>query len=398
MKKTGIPAVYFTLLILALPGCLKEEPLKKPFTGFEPLETGDGWRLSTPAHEGIDETALEAIYGDVFEAENTWMLNSLLVFRHGKLVAESYLKDEADRTRPAPVWSCTKQVTSLIAGIAVEEDYIGSVHDPIEKYLQEHILRHPGKRDITLQDLLTMRSGIGFNSASPPDIFRKRKVENSLDYILGLDQEYAPGDHFNYQDSDPQLVSGIIQAATGQAMDEYGQEALFDPLGIGNLTWKRYPDGVTLGSFGIFATPRDMAKIAQCVLDSGRWNGQQVVSFSWIRQMLEVRVSDVREGASFGYFWWVDQAKGRYFMWGHGGQFVFIIPSKRLLVVMTSLPQVDNDFALSFSQASSIVEKIEATTAPDRGSGTGRPASCCGNLFSEGYVMRSRFPAFLSVK
>src|SRR5215467_4623298 len=105
MKKLTILGCLFMLF----GSCLKEDALKKPYTGFSPLDIGDGWVISTPSAEEIDSAALDQAYRDLYNDDATWMVKSFSVFRNGKLVAESYLKDEADRTHPDAIWSCTKQ-------------------------------------------------------------------------------------------------------------------------------------------------------------------------------------------------------------------------------------------------------------------------------------------------
>lgn len=360
MKKITflLPAVFILLL---LNGCLKEDPFKKPYTGFNPADIGDGWVISSLSAEHIDSLALDQVYRDVYADDNIWMMKSLLVFRNGKLVAENYLKDDADRTDIDAIWSCTKQVNGIITGIAINQGYIESVEDPIGDYLTEQISRHPDKSGITLENLLTMKSGLAFDNANQSDIFRQHKTDNSIDYVLGLDLFHEPGSFFNYNDGDPQLVSGIVQEATGKTLDEYGKEVLFDPLGITNYRWERYSDGITLGAFGILTSPRELAKIAQCVLDSGRCNDQQIIPFDWWQEMLTAREPDAHNNVFFGYYWWSIPSKGYYFMWGHGGQFSFIIPVKRLLVVITSLTQVDDDVNLTLEQIVDIIDCIAAT-------------------------------------
>lgn len=358
MKNTMLPG-FFILLLLT--GCLKEDPLKKPFTDFVPENIGDGWALSDPASEAMDAAALEALYQEIYDDGDLWMMKSLLVFRNGKLVAESYLKDESDRTEQAPIWSCTKQVTGIVTGFAIAQGYIGSVNDSIGKYLPDYIASHPDKKGITLKELLTMRSGVAFDNATHSDVFRQHKTENSIEYVLGLKLNHSPGTYFDYNDGDPQLISGIIQSATGKTLDEFGKEVLFDPLNVTNYRWERYSDGVTLGAFGILTSPRELAKIAECVLDSGRWDNRQIIPAGWWQEMLSAQVPNAHGDAAFGYYWWSILAKGWYFMWGHGGQFAFAMPSKQLLVVMTSLPQVEDDFALWYDKAVEIADKVAST-------------------------------------
>jgi hypothetical protein len=120
MKKISIflPAIImFTLMN----GCLKKDDMKKPYTGFDPVDISDGWIISTPSAEQIDSLALDKIYKDIYADDDFWMTKSLLVFRNGKLIAESYLKDDVDRTKIDAIWSCTKQVNSIITGIAIDQ-------------------------------------------------------------------------------------------------------------------------------------------------------------------------------------------------------------------------------------------------------------------------------------
>ena len=353
---------HIIFVISLMTGCLLEDPMKQPYTGFDPADIGDGWVISTPSAEQIDSLALDRIYKDVYADDDTWMTKSLLVFRHRKLIAESYLKTDEDRTRIDAIWSCTKQVNSIITGIAIDQGYIGSVTDPVSDYLPEYIEKYPDKASLTLENLLMMGSGVAFDNSTQSDVFRKHQTDNSIDYVLGLDLMFEPGTGYNYNDGDPQVVSGIVQAATGKTLDEYGKEVLFDPLGITNYEWVRYSDGITMGGFGILTCPRELAKIGQCVLDSGKYNGQQIIPPGYWEEMLSVKVPDAGGDRSFGYFWWSVPSKGYWFMWGHGGQYAFLIPSKRLMIVMTSLTQVDDDVNVSIEQIfEEIVDPIVAT-------------------------------------
>jgi CubicO group peptidase (beta-lactamase class C family) len=347
-------------LLFLLSACLKEEPMKKSYEGFAPVDINDGWELSYPSAENVDSIALDEIYKDFYADDKTWLTKSLLVFRNGKLIAESYLKDNNDRTRQDAIWSCTKQVNGIITGIAIHHGFIGSVEDSIGKYLPEYIDNYPDKKGITIRHLLTMNSGLSFDNGNDNDKIRQRKVDSSTEYLLGLGLSNDPGTKFKYKDSDPQLISAIVQQATGKTLDEYGKEVLFDPLGITNYQWTRYIDGITLGSYGILTNPREMAKVAQCVLDSGQCNNQQVIPMEWLNQMLTPHVPNAHNDFAFGYLWWIDPGRELYFMWGHGGQHAFILPSKQLLIVITSFTQVDDDVALPVEYLLGYIDRIAA--------------------------------------
>lgn len=268
--------VAVALLCLTGWGCLKEEPLKLPFTGYAPPLMEDGWAVGTPASVGLDGDALTTIYRDFHERRDLWQVRSLLVFRHGRLVAESYSKDTADRTRPAAVWSCTKQVMAILTGMALTDGLLDEVADPVSAYLPSVLEEHPDKAGLTLAHLLTMRSGIGFDNGGlngGSNRLLKQIPDNSLDFVLGLPLRHAPGEAFHYSDGDPQILSAVLQACAGRTVRDWAREVLFDRLGVCRYDWITYRDGLTMGAFGLLLTPRDLARFGQLVLDGGRWNG-----------------------------------------------------------------------------------------------------------------------------
>jgi CubicO group peptidase (beta-lactamase class C family) len=355
---------------MILTACLKEPDLKLPFKTFIPANLNDGWELSTPSQEGIDEAELQKTYRYFHESKALWQVRSLLVFRNNKLVAESYTKNSAEIDRElVPIWSCTKQVTGLLTGIAIEQGFIEDINDPILKYLPAEIARYPDKGAITIRSLLKMESGIafsndGFNGESNQLLIGK--PSNSLEFILGLPFHFSQGEKFHYNDGDPHLLSAILQRRTGKTMKEWAEEVLFSKIGFKSYEWAVYKDGITMGCFGISTTPREMARIGHVVLNKGNWNGQQIVNSEWIDEMTSVNVSSEKMnflGYSFGYQWWVDESREMVFMGGHGGQHVFIKPSKNLIIVTTA-DKTDNysKFGFYLDKASDIFDRIDRIT------------------------------------
>jgi len=243
-------------------------------------------------------------------------------------------------------------------GIAIDEGYIDEVDDPIEKYLSEELANHPDKKGITIEHLLTMRSGIYFNNDKESDVFRTHATINSVDYVLGNKLSWDPGSNFQYNDGAPQLISAIIQKTTGMTLANYANLKLFSKIGLSKYEWKDYPDGITLGAFGLMMPPRELAKIGQCICDSGKWNMQQVVSKNWIEQMLTIRVPNLHDDVGFGYYWWISNERGFVYMWGHGGQYAIAYPQKRLVIVITSIEQVSDDYAFWFQDVFNFADRI----------------------------------------
>lgn len=364
MKKNGytlfLLCASVVIPVLFLTECLKEDELTRPFVSFAPADIDDGWQLSFPGDENMDSLALVQIYKDLYAHEKAWSLRSMLVFRNNKLIAESYLKDDDDRYRYNAIWSCTKQVTGIMTGIAIGEGYIDNVNDPIEKYLPQELAKHPDKKGITIDNLLTMRSGIFFDNDVESDVYRTHATDNSVDYVLGNELKWAPGSVFQYNDGAPQIVSAIIQHTTGMTLAQYADLKLFFEIGLTKYEWKSYSDGITLGAFGLMMPPRELAKIGQCICDSGKWNGQQIIPRDWIDKMLTIYVPNLHDDIGFGYYWWISNERKLAYMWGHGGQYAIVYPQKRLVVVVTALEQIDDDIAFWYQDVLEFSDRIFA--------------------------------------
>ncbi len=345
------------IIITFLSGCLTDDPLNHPFREFEPQEIGDGTVLSHPSAEKMDSSSLVDIYKNAFSNDNLWSMRSLLVYRNGKLVSEAYFKDEDDITARHLIWSCTKQVMGILTGIAVEKGLIKSIDDPISKYFTSELEGHPDKANITIRNLITMQSGIDYNNdgvGGETDKLLRQIPENSVDFVLSRPMKAEPGTQFHYNDGDPNLLSALIQKVAGKPTDEWADEVFFSKIGVENLNWVRYKDGISLGGFGIETTPRELAKIALCVGGNGKWDDQQLIPDEWIEDMTNPQV-DIDGDYNFGYYWWLHTMEDIHFMWGHGGQFAFVVPAKKLVVVMTSIPNTQGDYQIQADEALPIV-------------------------------------------
>ena len=365
MKKFNGSSMIVLILIFSfmLTTCLTEN-LKMPFKTYTPSNLGDGWVIGKPDDRDInmDRNELKKIYEYIHEDDNIWQIRSLLVFRNGKLIAESYMKDNGDRTNLRPIWSCTKQVTGILAGIAIEN---GNIHldKTISDYLPQQVSssQYAEKSTISIENLLMMESGINWDNDDDTSELLSEKTSNSLDYVLSHDMHSTPGTKFNYNDGDPHIVSAIIQETTGETMRDWARKVLFDKIGITRLQWAAYKDGITIGAFGILTTPRELAKIGQLVLNHGAWDGAQIVSTDWIKQMTEPKVSFSKTSdadISFGYYWWKESIRNISVMWGHGGQFIFLNEDKNLMMVTTAETRTQGDWKVPIYDVLPIYDRI----------------------------------------
>jgi CubicO group peptidase (beta-lactamase class C family) len=186
---------------------------------------------------------------------------------------------------------------------------------------------------------------------------------NWFRYALDRPRVEKPGQVFNYSTGTSQLLSAVLQDATGMSALEYADMALFKPLGITQREWPADPQGVTIGGAELQLTTRDMAKFGYLYLNAGRWDDRQIVSTDWVRDSLKqhVTVMPDLEGnyppLGYGYLWWLRPQAGyaSAMAVGYGGQYVYILPALDLCVVMTGrltdIPEMfaDNRMIRSFN-------------------------------------------------
>ena len=167
---------------------------------------------------------------------------------------------------------------SLALGIAVDRGLIRSINEPIFSFFPELAdLRTPEKDRIQLVHVLTMSMGLKWVEATAAtgdydnDEARMHMASDQCRYVLGLPVTAPAGQEFFYNTGTLALVSSVIRKATRQGVDEFIRVNLFEPLGITRVEWERYKGEADTGG-GLHLRPRDMARIGQLVLASGRWN------------------------------------------------------------------------------------------------------------------------------
>jgi len=349
-------AILGCLIAAEFFGCMEDENVKLRYRGYAPLQGNDGWVISSPQNENMDAALVESAFHLVYDEDRFVMARSLLVLRNGRLVAEAYPHDEADRWQIQNIQSCTKSFTSILTGIALQRGLIDSLGQPIAAILQDEFSRHPDKTDISIQDALTMRTGIAFNDdAHTVDLYRASG--NSVDYVLGLEKNYPSGIVFHYNDGAPHLISGAIQQRYGQSLASFADEYLFKPLQIADWKWESAKDGRSFGAISLFLKPRDLAKLGQLLLNNGRSNTMQVVDSSWIALATKAHVTSGSPGASYGYYFWIYPSYPAYAAIGHGGQYVFVAPVHRIVITYTAWPYTSGELFDNFLELADLITR-----------------------------------------
>ena len=343
---TGILIVGVALTFLwFLNGCVSDAPFKFK-SSTVPEKLNDGWEVASPKEVSMSQEALDRVYAAFVSEDRYFNAKSLLVVKDGKLVFEAYCRSLKDRDRYGHVQSATKSVTSLVFGIVQSEGYVDSLDQRLYEIMPEKFPPDAKKRSITFRHLLTMTSGLRFdNDVFSVEIYAD-KPSDPVKYILKKPLYAAPGEKFYYRDCDPHLLSYVIRRLTGKTEEQWAKERLFDPLGITEYYWDSDHTGTTMGAYGLHLRPRDMAKIGQMVLDHGRWEGEQIVDSAWVSISTQMQLETDHKTEPYvyhyGYYWWILPRWQAFTAWGQGGNFIFVVPQKKMVIVMTSTPDTDD--------------------------------------------------------
>ena len=270
-------------------------------------------------------------------------LHSLLISRRGELVLERYYNG-ARATRQANIKSASKSLISALIGAAIERRLIHSVDTPIATYFPElKNDRDSAKRRITIEDLLTMRSGL--ETTSNRNYGAWVQSRNWVQHALSRPLLSEPGTQMDYSTGNTHLLSAILTKASGTSTWQFANDTIGRPLGFAIARWPQDPQGIYFGGNDMLLTPRQMLAFGQLYLDRGRVQGRQIVPESWIDRSFVPRGRSYWSDQEYGYGWWIRELGGHraYYAWGFGGQYIFIVPDLQLVVVTTSSSTVAED-------------------------------------------------------
>ncbi|RPH27658.1 MAG: class C beta-lactamase-related serine hydrolase [Bacteroidales bacterium] len=328
--------------LLLFCACLKDEPFKGEYSGYEPVAISDEWSISTPEQESIERAKLEQAFRLLYSDQRFLMARSMLVIRNGKLVAEAYPHDISDRDEYANIQSCTKSFTSIMMGISIQSGVDISVEDKLFNIYPDLFDEDIRKREIVIKDALKMQTGLEFNNDNNTLQLYQTK-SNSTRFVLAFPYRNDPGTIMNYNDGAPHLVSKAIEIKTGKTLGEYAREKLFEPLNITEWRWESAKDGTTFGAFSLYLKPRDFAKVGQLLLQNGMWLNEQLIDTSYLSLATSQQVTSPGN-KPYGLYFWIDEKNHGFYAHGHGGQILLVIPPKKLVLLYTAWPYTSGDF------------------------------------------------------
>lgn len=251
--------------------------------------------------------------------------------------------------RPPDLRSATKSITALLIGIAIDQGKIESVRAKVGDFFparREPFVKDPRKAAITIEDLLTMRSGLDCNDWDPKSPGQEDKMYKQRDWFAfwsELPMRADPGTQFAYCTGNAVALGEILAVTTGLSADAFALKYLFLPLGVQRAEWEFWNDkhGVDTGGH-LRLTPDDFVKIGELVLDKGSYRGSRVVSEAWIDAMTTEHTAISGLGQRYGYLWWLDHTKDPNLpstrLWwaqGNGGTLLMVMPGVNSVLAIT---------------------------------------------------------------
>jgi CubicO group peptidase (beta-lactamase class C family) len=305
----------------------------------EPIWPTKEWQTSSPEEQGMDSKELAKLvdFGTVHS------FDSLLVARHGRVVAEAYYAPYSAGI-PHAINSCTKAVISTLTAIALREGLLDNPSHRVMDFFDRQSIANVDDRKeaITVQSLLDMTSGIEWTErlgdSSAAAVETESEMDSSPDwvkFILDRPMSSAPGDIFNYNSGNTHLLSAILTKLTGMSALEYAKSKLFGPLGITKVSWQLDPQGISNGGWGLSLLPRDMAKIGYLYLRKGVWEGQELLSPAWIDKVSHATVDMRLGGLRYSNLFWALPDKRVYMAVGRNGQVIMVFSNLDVVAVTT---------------------------------------------------------------
>lgn len=318
----------FLLLLLFKTVLIFSQITKTP----KPKIPDETFSFSAPEDEGFSSKGLSDIFTYVKEKKAN--IHSLLIIRNKKIVFDAYFYPFRSDLRH-DLASCTKSITSILIGIAIDKGYIKSEDQLVASFFPEIKLTDKGFETLSIKDLLTMTSGFDCGFSNEDSLFNELFPSNDWPkFIFDIPFVAAPGQQFSYCSCNYYLLGEIIYRATGLSPEDFAKKYLFNDLGIKSVYWSKNNKGINYGWGDLALKPHDLAKIGQLLLDGGRWNNKSIISADWIKKAKSMN-SVFSNGNGYGYGFWIDKDHA-YNAEGRGTQRIHIDSIHNAIVIVTA--------------------------------------------------------------
>lgn len=290
------------------------------------------WNISTDYNKATVPANLKQLLDELSSV-------ALVVIRNDSILHEQYWQGYSDSSLSAS-FSVAKSITSLLVGCALKEGLIKSLDEPVGNYIPE--FKKGEKAKVRIVDLLTMSSGSNWDEsyANPLSVTTQLYYGDDVyKTAIGVKIIQPPGKLYEYKSGDTQLLGLLLEKVTGKSLSAYAAEKLWTIIGAQHAAlWSTDHRGGHEKAYCCFNTnARDFAKLGQLMLDSGRWKGNEIIPMDYFQQSIKPCMLPDRYGNScdyYGYQWWiVPRSDGIFYARGILGQYIVVIPQKRMVIV-----------------------------------------------------------------
>ncbi|MGZ8557138.1 MAG: serine hydrolase domain-containing protein [Chitinophagaceae bacterium] len=385
MKINFVKNLLFTFSTLVLFTFYSEESFSQQSVSVVRDQSKAALARSTPEAEGVSSESI-INFLDAARESNT-EFHSIMVLRHGKVIAEGWWAPYAPDLKHT-MYSCSKSFTATAIGFAVSENRL-TVNDKVISFFPNDLPDTVSAylAELTVKDMLSMSVG----HEKDPTAIRVSTDSNWVRAFLAVPILYKPGTKFLYNSLATYMLSAIVQKLTGQKVVDYLRPRLFEPLGIEGMDWEVDPRGINTGGWGLRIKTEDMAKFGQLFLQKGKWNGKQILPEAWVNEASTLKIvqhpeySQAKRDSS-------DWEQGYcYQMWrcrhnayrgdGAFGQFIIVMPDRDAVIAITAetssmqeeinlvwkylLPSMTNDkLPVNKTMAANLQQKLSLLAVP----------------------------------
>jgi CubicO group peptidase (beta-lactamase class C family) len=315
---------------------------------------------ATPESQGIDPAALAALV----RGAEAHAFHSLMVLRHGKVVAETWWAPYTAEM-PHMMFSVSKTVTATAIGLLVDEGRASLDEEMADVF--PHLASSEDRanmKGVKVRHLLAMASGHAIDTM---EIMRAQPRGDWVKIFFGVPIEYPPNTHFLYNSGASFVLAAMIAARTGQSVRDYLEPRLFAPLGIVDAPWEKNPRGINFGASGLRLRTEDLAKLGQLYLDRGIWAGKRLLSEAWVDEATAKHVSNGSDpendwAQGYGFQIWRSRHNSYRFD-GRYGQFALVLPEQDMVVAITA--GVKNNRAVTDFVWKTLLPGIHPAPLPD---------------------------------
>lgn len=287
------------------------------------------------AEQAFDPERLDAV---VAQARSLERLDTLIVARNGEVAfAESFRGRGLDA--PVNVKSVSKSLIAALVGIAVDRGILEGPDQTIGALLAGRIPAgaDPRAAGITVGNLLSMQAGL--ERTSGRNYGRWVQSRDWVAHALSRPFVDVPGGGMLYSTGSSHLLSAILTRASGRSTLDLARDWLGKPLGIDIPPWDRDPQGIYLGGNNMALSPNALLRFGELYRRGGEFEGQRILPEAWVETSWAPRTRSVFSGDGYGYGWFLRDVGGGHtaaYARGFGGQYVIVVPSLAMTVVVTS--------------------------------------------------------------